>query len=103
MQHTAHVKGICHEFIKIYDGLHIEGVKGLRAQSFKNGLNDLEYAQIGDFYTSQQFSTSANNVDEISCALSLSLSFFTKSGVLTMKMTSKLSYHLQILCNVCLL
>jgi hypothetical protein len=32
--HMTHVKGICYEFIKIYDSRsYIEEVKGLRAQS----------------------------------------------------------------------
>jgi hypothetical protein len=43
---TARVKGICREFIKIYDSSsYREGVSGLRTQGINSVLE--EYAQFG--------------------------------------------------------
>jgi hypothetical protein len=59
----ARAKGICREFIKMYDSrTHSEGEKGLRAQSIyisclKNCENVTEYAKIRNFCIRQQIST----------------------------------------------
>ena len=59
----------------------------------KNGENNLEYIQINDLYTSQPPSTCFRQHG-------WNWLFFTMSGVLTKKMTSRLLYHALILCNL---